>query len=193
MNDESRAKYGPPPPPPPPRYWRACRKLLGHWLSKAKIIPFIPSNKIRFMFILIRKTFKHDRGVKVDSNGTRGEREFRACWPLFLGVYWAFRSSSLAFSFLVFGSWALLVLVIASSGPGGFRLSRLLRVVAASCGCFKRYFVKRSVREVCAVGEDILLSEGNDRSKSKDNGRAFARREASASRVAKWHTRKSRF
>ena len=40
---------------------------------------------------------------------TRGEREFRACWPLFLGVSWAFRSSSLAFSFLVFGSWAFLV------------------------------------------------------------------------------------
>ncbi len=44
------------------------------------------------------------------------------------------------FSFLVFGSWALLVrvllvrallvLVVASSGPGGFRLTRLLRVVA---------------------------------------------------------------
>jgi len=29
-------------------------------------------------------------------------------------------------SFLVFGSWALLVLGIASSGPGGFRLTRLL-------------------------------------------------------------------
>ena len=63
------------------------------------------------------------------------EREFRACWPLFLGVSWAFRSSFLAFSFLVFGSWALLVrallvLVVASSGPGGFRLTRLLRVVA---------------------------------------------------------------
>jgi len=40
---------------------------------------------------------------------TRGEREFRACWPLFLGVSWAFRSLFLAFSFLVFGSWALLV------------------------------------------------------------------------------------
>ena len=49
------------------------------------------------------------------------------------------------FSFLVFGSWALLVrallfrallvrallvLVVASSGPGGFRLTRLLQVVA---------------------------------------------------------------
>jgi hypothetical protein len=48
------------------------------------------------------------------------------------------------------------------------------------------------VREVCAVGEDILLSEGDGRSKSKDNSRVLARREASASRVAKWHTRKSR-
>ena len=44
------------------------------------------------------------------------------------------------FSFLVFGSWALLVRAllvlgitgpgVASSGPGGFRLTRLLRVVA---------------------------------------------------------------
>jgi hypothetical protein len=49
------------------------------------------------------------------------------------------------------------------------------------------------VQVVCAVGEDILLSEGNGKSKSKDNGRALARREASASRVAKWHTKKSRF
>ena len=32
--------------------------------------------------------------------------------------------SFLAFSFLVFGSWALLVLGVASSGPGGFRLTR---------------------------------------------------------------------
>jgi hypothetical protein len=66
---------------------------------------------------------------------TRGEREFRACWLLFLGVSWPFRSSFLAFSFLVFGSWALLVrallvLVIASSGPGGFRLTRLLQIMA---------------------------------------------------------------
>ena len=37
------------------------------------------------------------------------------------------------FSFLVFGSWALLVralLVLGIAGPGGFRLTRLLRVVA---------------------------------------------------------------
>jgi hypothetical protein len=60
-------------------------------------------------------------------------------------------------------------------------------------GYFKGYFVGESVREVCAVSEDILLSEGDGRSESKDNGRALARREASASRVAKWHTRKSRF
>jgi hypothetical protein len=45
------------------------------------------------------------------------------------------------------------------------------------------------VREVCAGGEDILLSE-RDGGRS---GRASARREASASRVAKWHTKKSRF
>jgi hypothetical protein len=87
-----------------------------------------------------------------------------------------------------FRSWALLVLGVASSGPGGFRLTRLLRVVAGElwlAGYFKGYFVGGSVREVCAVSEDILLSEGDGRSKSKDNGRALARREASTSRVVK--------
>jgi len=46
------------------------------------------------------------------------------------------------FSFLVFGSWALLVrallvLGVASSGPGGFRLTRLLRVVAGWLGILR--------------------------------------------------------
>jgi hypothetical protein len=41
------------------------------------------------------------------------------------------------------------------------------------------------MREVCAVGEDILLSEGYSRSECMDNGRVLARREASISRVAK--------
>jgi hypothetical protein len=61
----------------------------------------------------------------------------------------------------------LLVLVVASSGPGGFKLTRLLRVIAGELwlasygwlGCF----VGGSVREVCAGGEDILLSEGDGR------------------------------
>jgi hypothetical protein len=68
----------------------------------------------------------------------------------------------------VFGSWALLVLVVASSGPGGFRLTRLLRVVAGElwlAGYFKGRFVGGSAREVCAGGEDILLSEGDGRNK----------------------------
>ena len=48
------------------------------------------------------------------------------------------------------------------------------------------------MREVCAGGEDILLSE---RDGGGRQGMAVRRveREASASRVAKWHTRKSRF
>jgi hypothetical protein len=67
--------------------------------------------------------------------GTRGEREFRVCWPLFLGVSWAFlilvperylKHFIPGFSFLVFGSWALLVrallvrafLVLGIAGPG---------------------------------------------------------------------------
>jgi hypothetical protein len=74
------------------------------------------------------------------------EREFRACWPLFLGV------SILIPGVLVPGavvpgaasqgvassghcwSWSLLVV-----GPRGFRLTRLLRVVASElwlAGCF---------------------------------------------------------
>ena len=73
------------------------------------------------------------------------------------------------FSFLVFGSWALLVralLVLGiagrfSSGPGGFRLTRLLRVVAG----WGVLGIGGSVREVCAGGEDILLSKGNGRNK----------------------------
>jgi hypothetical protein len=58
------------------------------------------------------------------------------------------------FSFLVFGSWALLVralLVLGIAGPGGFRLTRLLRVVAGElwlAGYSKGCFVGRSVREV---------------------------------------------
>ena len=69
----------------------------------------------------------------------------------------------------------MLVLVVASSGPGGFRLTRLLRIVAGElwlAGYFKGCFVGGSVREVCAGGEDILLSERDGGGGSRDNGRA---------------------
>ena len=49
--------------------------------------------------------------------------------------------------------------------------------------------MERSVRVI----EDILLSEGNGKSGSKGNGRALVRKEASASRVAKYPKRKYRF
>ena len=39
-------------------------------------------------------------------------------------------------------------------------------------GYFKGCFVRGSVREVCAGGEDILLSEGDGRSEIRGNGRA---------------------
>jgi hypothetical protein len=41
------------------------------------------------------------------------------------------------------------------------------------------------MQEVYAGSEDILLSEGNGRSKSKGNGRALVQREASVNKVAK--------
>ena len=97
---------------------------------------------------------------------TRGEHEFRACWPLILGVSWTFRSSSLAFSFLVFGSWALLVrallaLVVASSGPGGFRPCKLW---LASCG-WQGILKGVSWEGLCGRLriEDILLNERDGR------------------------------
>jgi hypothetical protein len=91
---------------------------------------------------------------------------------LFLGVYWALRTSFLAFSFLVFGSWALLVLVVASSGPGGFRLTRQSSAAArpptvappASCGwlgILKGVSWEGLCGKVCAGSEDIFLSECN--------------------------------
>ena len=36
----------------------------------------------------------------------------------------------------------------------------------------KGYFVRESVREVCAGGEDILLSERNGGGSGRENGRA---------------------
>ena len=39
-------------------------------------------------------------------------------------------------------------------------------------GYFKGCFVRGSVREVCAGGEDILLSEGDGRSEIRGNSRA---------------------
>jgi hypothetical protein len=63
----------------------------------------------------------------------------------------------------------LRVLGVASGSPGSFRLSCLLRVVTGDLWLdVLRVFRGR----VCAVGEDILLSESDSRSKSKDNGRA---------------------
>jgi hypothetical protein len=52
----------------------------------------------------------------------------------------------------------------------GLRLPRLTRGCRELwlAGCFKGCFAGG----VCAVGEDILLSEGDGRGKSKDNGRA---------------------
>jgi hypothetical protein len=44
---------------------------------------------------------------------------------------------------------------VASQGPGGFRLTRLLQIIAGElwlAGCFKGCFVGGSVREVCAGG-----------------------------------------
>jgi hypothetical protein len=86
-------------------------------------------------------------------NSRRGELEASASSGRAGCCFWAFRSSFLAFSFLVFGSWALLVRALlvlgiasqgvagpghcwswslrSSSGPGGFRLTRFLRVVAS--------------------------------------------------------------
>jgi hypothetical protein len=74
---------------------------------------------------------------------TRGQREFRACWPLFLGVSLLIpgvlvpgvlvpgvrvlgAASQGVASQGVASPGLLLVLVVASSGPGGFRLTRLL-------------------------------------------------------------------
>ena len=41
--------------------------------------------------------------------------------------------------------------------------------------------------------EDILSSDGQDKGVSRVSGRASCGRDASASRVAKWHIRKSGF
>jgi hypothetical protein len=140
---------------------------------------------------------------------TRGERDFRACWPLILGVLFLDPRSWI----LVFGCFlgvlilvyrrflkrfifgflflALLVLGVASSDSGDFRLTRLLlwlasyswRVVA---GCFKGVSWEGLSGRVYAVSEDILLSEVTAGVRAKVIGRAFYAREASASRVAKW-------
>ena len=84
------------------------------------------------------------------------------------------------FSFLVFGSWALLVLVVTSSGPGGFRLTRQSATtrpptVAPLAGCgwrviagelwLARYFKEYFYRRVYTGVEDILLSKSNGRNK----------------------------
>jgi hypothetical protein len=108
---------------------------------------------------------------------------------LVLGVCWVFCSSFLdvllSVLFLDSCSWrfvlvpgvlvpgvlvtGLRVLGVAIASPGGFRLSRLLRVVTGELWLgVLRVFRGR----VCAVGEDILLSESGSRSESKDNGRA---------------------
>jgi len=55
---------------------------------------------------------------------TRGEREFRAFWPSFLGVLVP------GIQVLGVASQGVVSRGVASSGPGGFRLTRLLRVVA---------------------------------------------------------------
>ena len=62
------------------------------------------------------------------------------------------------FSFLVFGSWALLVLVVTSSGPGGFRLTRQSATtrpptVAPLAGCgwlgiLRNIFIGGSIQEL---------------------------------------------
>ena len=97
------------------------------------------------------------------------EREFRACWPLFLGVlfldvlfwilFWRFMGYFLGFLSLLLGVLFLDSVIGGlrswQSGQSGFwtEMSRLLRIVAgelwqANCGWvgFKGYFVKGSVR-----------------------------------------------
>jgi hypothetical protein len=59
-------------------------------------------------------------------------------------------------------------------------------------GYFKGCFVGRSVREVCARSEDILLSEGNGRSESKEMA-VRLRKEKRGRAGSKWHTKKFRF
>jgi hypothetical protein len=78
--------------------------------------------------VLLHKKLRESRNKTLKI--TKGEREFRACWAVvfgrFLGVLILVPGRYLkrfvpGFSFLVFGSWALLVralLVLGIAGPG---------------------------------------------------------------------------
>jgi hypothetical protein len=72
---------------------------------------------------------------------------------------------------------------VASQGPGGFRLTRLLQIIAGElwlAGCFKGCFVGGSVREVCVGSEDILFKRGAGRCESKGNRPCVLRKEKRA-------------